>query len=312
MNEGLISRRSALMGAATAGLAPFSSTAAGDAIRVVVWDERQMDQKKVYPNFIGNHIAQHLGSLPGIRVMKSVGLDDPEHGLGGDTIENCDVIVWWGHIRQGEVPVEVGQKIVDRVKAGKLGLVALHASHWSVPFMESMNEVTRTQAGRRYPGPNAKLEYVAPQGRFQPTYDSLVTPAFYAIHAANHELHVRVDLPLCVFPGYRHDGKPSSVTVLRPDHPIAKGLPAQFEIPETEAYLEPFHVPEPDMVIFQETWADGGWFRSGMVWSIGDGKVFYFRPGHEVYGVYQQELPLKVVENAVRWMGGKSWMGANV
>ncbi len=169
-----------------------------------------------------------------------------------------------------------------------------------------MNEVTRTQAGRRYPGAKVQFDYVAPRGRFTPAYDSLVTPAFYALHEANNLTHVRVDLPLCVFPGYRHDGRPSVMTVLRPDHPIAQGLPGQFEIPATEAYLEPFHVPEPDMVIFQETWADGGWFRSGMLWSLGRGKVFYFRPGHEIYPVYQNELPLKVVENAVRWMGSKS------
>jgi hypothetical protein len=45
-------------------------------IRVVVWDERQPAQKTAYPNFIGNQIAEHLRTLPGITV-KSVGLDDP-------------------------------------------------------------------------------------------------------------------------------------------------------------------------------------------------------------------------------------------
>ncbi|MDQ1470607.1 MAG: hypothetical protein QOJ99_2087, partial [Bryobacterales bacterium] len=71
----------------------------------------------------------------------------------------------------------------------------------------------------------------------------------------------------------------------------------------TEAYDEPFHVPPPDEVVFQETWNAGGWFRSGMVWNLGQGKVFYFRPGHETYPVYTQEMPLKIVENAVRWLG---------
>jgi trehalose utilization protein len=31
--------------------------------------------------------------------------------------------------------------------------------------------------------------------------------------------------------------------------------------------------------------------------------VFYFRPGHETYPVYKEALPLKVVENAVAWLG---------
>jgi trehalose utilization protein len=283
----------------------LASAAFAADIRVVVWDERQPEQKQAYSNFVGNEIAAHLKKLPGIAVVKSVGLDDPEHGIGGNLLEQCDVLIWWGHIRQGEIPVEFGKAVVERIKAGKLSLIALHASHWAVPFMEAMNEVTREEARRRYPGPNVKFEFVPPPGRIMPTYDSLVTPAYYALRESKGVQHVRVDLPLSVFPGYRGDGKPSLVTTLRPLHPIAKGIPATFTIPATEAYLEPFHVPAPDDVVFQETWDAGGWFRSGMVWNLGAGKVFYFRPGHETYPIYKQELPLKILENAVRWMGAK-------
>ncbi len=67
-------------------------------------------------------------------------------------------------------------------------------------------------------------------------------------------------------------------------------------------YDEPFHVPDPDEVIFEERWPTGEWFRSGMVWTIGKGRVFYFRPGHETFPVYKQPLPLKVITNAVRWL----------
>jgi trehalose utilization protein len=280
-----------------------SLTMAADKIRVVIWDERQPEQKVAYPNFIGNYLAEQLSKVPGIEVVKSVGLDDEQNGLGGDTLENCDVLIWWGHIRQTEVPVETGKKIVDRIRAGKLSLIALHASHWSVPFVEAMNEVTREQAKRRYPGPNVQFEFVPPPGHLIPTYDSMITPAYYAFRPSKGVQHVRVDLPLCVFPGYRADGKSSTVTVLKPDHPIAKGLPAQWTIPADEAYLEPFHVPSPDEVIFQETWDAGGWFRSGMVWNLGKGKIFYFRPGHETYKVYFEPAPLQVIENAVLWMG---------
>ena len=34
----------------------------------------------------------------------------------------------------------------------------------------------------------------------------------------------------------------------------------------------------------------------------GEGKIFYFRPGHETHPIFTQELPLKVMENTVRWM----------
>jgi len=68
-------------------------------------------------------------------------------------------------------------------------------------------------------------------------------------------------------------------------------------------YNEPFHVPEPDEVIFEETWQPGERFRSGLVWDIGDGKVFYFRPGHETYAVFKQPEMIKILANACRWLG---------
>jgi trehalose utilization protein len=68
-------------------------------------------------------------------------------------------------------------------------------------------------------------------------------------------------------------------------------------------YGEPFHVPAPDTVIFEERWEAGQWFRCGAVWSLGKGKVFYFRPGHENFTVFQQSEPLKIVANAALWLG---------
>ncbi len=95
------------------------------------------------------------------------------------------------------------------------------------------------------------------------------------------------------------------MTTLKPEHPIAKDIPAKFDIPHTEMYDEPFHVPAPDELIFEEKWDKGEYFRSGMVWNLGKGKVFYFRPGHETFGVYKEELPLKILSNAARWLGEK-------
>jgi trehalose utilization protein len=41
--------------------------------------------------------------------------------------------------------------------------------------------------------------------------------------------------------------------------------PFMEAIKQTEMYNEPFHVPEPDELIFEETWERGERFRSGMV-----------------------------------------------
>ena len=171
-----------------------------------------------------------------------------------------------------------------------------------------MNERTREDARRRYPdppaGPPVQFEFVAPEGRFVPTADSIRTPAYYAKRRGS-SLSVRVDLPNCVFPSYRPDGKPSTVKVLKADHPVAAGLPASFEIPQTEMYGEPFHIPAPDEVIFEERWDKGEYFRSGLTWQVGQGKVFYYRPGHETYPIFKQTENIKVVENAVRWAAAK-------
>lgn len=64
-------------------------------VRVVVWDEQQPAQKLAYENFLGNAIADYLKSRPGLSV-KSVKLDDLDQGLEDETLQNCDVLIWWG------------------------------------------------------------------------------------------------------------------------------------------------------------------------------------------------------------------------
>jgi trehalose utilization protein len=90
-----------------------------------------------------------------------------------------------------------------------------------------------------------------------------------------------------------------------PKHPIAAGLPGTFDIPQTEVYAGPFHVPKPDAIIFQESWDSGETFTSGCAWNVGKGKVFYFKPGHEAYPIYKEKYPVMIVENAVRWAAPK-------
>ena len=40
-----------------------------------------------------------------------------------------------------------------------------------------------------------------------------------------------------------------------------------------------------------------------MLWNLGEGKVFYFRPGHETCPVFKDAKMLRILENAVRWLG---------
>ena len=150
-----------------------------DTIKVLVWDERQPKQAQAYDNFLGNEVAAYLKKQEGLEV-RSVGLDDPDQGISAKGLDETDVLIWWGHVRQDEVTQEVTSNVVERIKAGNLAFIALHSAHWSSPFIEAMAERTRSDARRRYPDPKTKFEFIPMPGRMAPTYDSLVTPAFYA------------------------------------------------------------------------------------------------------------------------------------
>jgi trehalose utilization protein len=287
----------------------YSNARAEDKpIRVLVWDEQQPKQKPTYDNFLGNAIADYLKTRPGFEV-KSVRLDDPDQGITDDLLDHTDVVIWWGHIRNRDVNPAVGKKIVDRIVAGKLSLIALHSAHWSQPFVQAMFERTREDALKSIPEKDratAKFEYVNPIPYTPVKPDAPLTPRITKEKDADGTEKVVVHMPGCIFPAWRADGKPSHVKTLLPDHPIAEGIPKEFDIPQTEMYNEPFHVPTPDAVIFEEHWDAGEHFRSGCLWNVGKGKVFYFRPGHEVYPVYKQEIPLKILENASRFLAGGS------
>lgn len=298
--------------ASAAALLLQSMVAANDSkaktVNVVIWDERQPEQKQAYSNFLGNEIAAALKDRPGLSVQ-SVSIDDEEKGLSPGIMRNCDVLVWWGHKRQAEITPAMIKPLIDRLLEGKLSLIALHSAHWSTPFVEAMYARTRLDAERTLNKTSAKVEvsFVEPAKRYTtPRVGDRLTPFAELRKFPEGNVKATVHLPICCFPAYRADGKPSQLRTLISTHPIAHGLPEKVEIPHTEMYAEPFHVPEPDEVVFEERWASGDWFRSGMVWTVGKGRVFYFRPGHETYAVYKEKPMLDVIENAVRWLAPKS------
>ena len=100
---------------------------------------------------------------------------------------------------------------------------------------------------------------------------------------------------------WREDGGVERLWVVDPGHPIADGLEESFELPETEMYGEPFDVPEPDRLVFTSWFEGGEVFRSGCCYRRGNGRIFYFRPGHETYPIYEDEAVRQVLRNAVDW-----------
>lgn len=270
-------------------------------VRVLVWDEQQPEQKKAYgEKFLGETIAAHLSSRPGF-VVKSVALSSPQQGLDAETLNATDVLIWWGHVKHPFVTDENVERVVKRVKEGRLAFIALHSAHWARPFVRLMQERAKEDALLQIPAGEramAKFQFFNenPLGKV-PKREGPLTPALRQENGV-----WMLTLPGCIFPAYRGDGAPGHITTVMRDHPIAAGLPARWDIPQTEMYDEPFHVPKPDAVVLEERWDKGEFFRSGCVWKVGAGRVFYFRPGHETYPVFKQAEPLLVLENAARWL----------
>jgi trehalose utilization protein len=287
---------------ATLLFSPGAPAADAKPIRVLIWDEQQPEQKQAYGDkFLGETIAAYLEKQGGFTV-KTVNFDSPDQGLDDATLDGADVLIWWGHKQHDRVTAEGTERVVQHVLEGKLNLIALHSAHWSRPFMRLMLERAKADAPGMVPAgerATAKLDLSAPvPKRALVKPDAQLTP-----YLEKTDDGYRLVPPACVFPFVRADGAPGHLTTLLPEHPIAKGIPATWDIPHTEMYGAPFHVPKPDAQIFEERWDKGEHFPSGCVWQVGKGRVFYFRPGHETFQVFLQAEPLRIVENAARWLG---------
>jgi trehalose utilization protein len=278
----------------------LATTTRAIPVRVLVWDEQNKGQK-AYTNFIAPQIASYLKTLPGLSVQ-SAGLNDTNLGLADEALTNCDVLVWWSHVRNKLVPDEKVKQIVDRVKDGKMSLVILHSGLTSKVFIEAMNERTREDAAKTVPA-GIKTEFILPLAYKDPLETDPITPRIEMTNAPDGSKLARVYYPICEITHWRETGEAVTIKTLLTNHPIARDVPLQFEIPHSEVYSEPFHVPKPDAVVFQEESSKGEIFRAGMLWNVGKGKVFYFGPGHETFPIYFQAEPLKIIGNAVKWLG---------
>ena len=100
---------------------------------------------------------------------------------------------------------------------------------------------------------------------------------------------------------WRDDDRETVFTV-NPGHPITQGVPSVFVIPEQEMYGEYFDIPQPDELIFLSSFTGGEVFRSGCCFVRGQGRIFYFSPGHETYPVYHQKEVQQIIANAVAYV----------
>ncbi|MEW4276027.1 ThuA domain-containing protein [Priestia megaterium] len=216
-------------------------------INVTVWNENRHEQKnpvvrEIYSEGIHGAIASFLEE-GGFRTHTAT-LDEVEHGLTEEVLNQTDVLVWWGHLAHDEVKDDIVEKVKQRVLDG-MGLIVLHSGHFSKIFKTLM-------------GTSCDLKW-------------------------------------------READEKERLWVVEPSHPIVEGISEFIELEREEMYGEHFDIPAPDELIFTSWFEGGEIFRSGCTYKRGNGKVFYFRPGHETYPTYHNKDIQRVIMNAIKW-----------
>jgi trehalose utilization protein len=121
------------------------------------------------------------------------------------------------------------------------------------------------------------------------------------LHSGHHSKPFRLLMGTPCNLTWREDGDYELVWVVNPAHPIAQGIDRFIHLEHVETYGEPFSIPEPDELVFIGCYEGGEVFRSGCCWQRGNGRIFYFQPGHETYPIYHQPEIIKVIKNAIHW-----------
>ena len=232
---------------------------------VVCWSEATAPAD-VYPADINTAVAEGLAqSLPDWDVVIA-GLDDANQGIPIDLLNRCDVLVWWGHKRHGEVDDARVEQIVQRVTQDGMGFVSLHSAHFAKPNIALMSQE---------PTDPALLGVVRPEGR------------------------------VAAWGAYVGDSLDLTVEATAPDHPITAGVPPSFTIAHHERYSDPYAVPPAEAILFEgdAVLQDGSIDHStvGLCWTLGAGRMFYFQAGHETDPVFFDPNVRLIMANAVRW-----------
>lgn len=121
------------------------------------------------------------------------------------------------------------------------------------------------------------------------------------LHSAHHSKPFKLLMGTPCNLTWREDGDRELVWVCNPAHPIARGIDRFIKLEHEETYGEPFSIPEPDELVFIGSFEGGEVFRAGCCYRRGNGKVFYFQPGHESFPTFKNPDVIKVIKNAVDW-----------
>ncbi len=118
-------------------------------IRVTIWNEFVHERQNpavaaIYPKGIHGLLAEVLGQNDDF-IIRTATLDEPEQGVSQSTLDETDVLLWWGHAAHDQVLDETVTRVQQRVLAG-MGLIVLHSGHWSKVFKRLMGRCRASTA----------------------------------------------------------------------------------------------------------------------------------------------------------------------
>ncbi len=122
------------------------------------------------------------------------------------------------------------------------------------------------------------------------------------LHSGHHSKPFRYLLGTSCNVVWRESGDSELLWVVEPSHPITQGIDRFIRLEHEETYGEPFVIPTPDKLLFIGSFSGGEVFRSGCLYERGNGKIFYFQPGHETFPTFKVPQIQTVIRNAVRYV----------
>jgi trehalose utilization protein len=122
------------------------------------------------------------------------------------------------------------------------------------------------------------------------------------LHSAHHSKPFKALMGTSCNLTWRESDDSEILWVIEPSHPITRGIDRYFKLEGEETYGEPFVIPTPDKLLLIGNYSGGEVFRSGCLYERGNGKVFYFQPGHESFPTYKVPEVQTIITNAVRFV----------
>ena len=122
------------------------------------------------------------------------------------------------------------------------------------------------------------------------------------LHSGHHSKPFKALMGTSCNLTWRESGDSEILWVIDPAHPITRGIDRYFKLEHEETYGEPFVIPNPDKVLLIGNYSGGEVFRSGVLYERGNGKIFYFQPGHETFPTFRVPEVQTIIKNAVRFV----------